>query len=82
MGNQRQISLEDARSVGIRLGVDWTKITVEQFRQGLEVELEYGAHDQKPNAPTDSLMVIGKIVWVDMEGISDHYRRLGATGQP
>ncbi|MBZ0318819.1 MAG: hypothetical protein K8L91_20555 [Anaerolineae bacterium] len=82
MGKQRQISLEEAGSVGTRLGVDWAKITVEQFRRGLEVELEYGAHDLKFNAPTDDLMVIGKIVWADMEEISNHYRRLGATGQP
>ena len=36
---------EDARSVGLELGIDWdtSPFDVEQFHAGMEVELEHGA---------------------------------------
>ncbi|HET9464524.1 MAG TPA: DUF5661 family protein, partial [Gemmatimonadales bacterium] len=44
MANQR-IEMEEARRIGASLGIDWTKVDLEQFRRGLEVELEHGARD-------------------------------------
>lgn len=36
LGDQRRISLDEARSVGARLGLDWAQTGLEQFRRGLE----------------------------------------------
>jgi len=49
MGQQQQISADKAAQVGARLGFDWTKVAREQFRRGLEVELEHGARDAETN---------------------------------
>ena len=43
MGNKRQFSTEEARSIGTQLDIDWSQIDLEQFRRGLTVELEHGA---------------------------------------
>jgi hypothetical protein len=35
MGNKRQFSMEEARSIGIQLKIDWSQIDLAQFRRGL-----------------------------------------------
>lgn len=76
MSSKRQISVEEARSVGTQLGIDWTKIDLEQFRRGLEVELEHGAHDPETNVTRDNLILTGKIAWAHLKEIRDYYTRL------
>lgn len=76
MSSNRQISIEEARTVGMQLGVDWTKIDLEQFRRGLEVELEHGAHDPETNVTNDDLNLTGKIAWAHLKEINDYYTRL------
>ena len=76
MSNKRQISIEEARSFGTQLGIDWAKIDLEQFRRGLEVELEHGAHDSETNVTGDDLMLTGKIAWAHLKEIGDYYTRL------
>ncbi len=41
MSDKRQITGEETRSTGMRLGLDWAKTDPEQFRRGLEVELDH-----------------------------------------
>lgn len=51
VGTKRRISAEEARQVGASLGIDWKSIELEQFRRGLEVELEHGARAGRPMSP-------------------------------
>lgn len=74
--SSKQITVEEARSVGSQLGVDWTQIDIEQFRRGLEVELEHGAHDPETNVTNDDLNLTGKIAWAHLKEIHDYYTRL------
>ena len=76
MSSKRQISVEEARSVGTQLGIDWTKIDLEQFRRGLEVEFEHGAHDPETNVTNDDPHLTGKIAWAHLKEIRDYYTRL------
>ena len=76
MDSKRRISTEEARAVGTQLGIDWAKIDLEQFRRGLEVELEHGAHDPETNVTNDDLMLTGKIAWAHLKEIRDYYTRL------
>jgi hypothetical protein len=76
MSNKRQFSAQEARAVGMQLGLDWTKIDLEQFRRGLEVELEHGAIDPKTNVTGDDLVLTGKIAWAHLNEIQDYYTRL------
>ena len=76
MDGKRRISTEEARAVGTQLGIDWAKIDLEQFRRGLEVELEHGTHDPETNVTNDDLMLTAKIAWAHLKEIRDYYTRL------
>jgi len=76
MRGQRQISVEEARSTGMRLGLDWAKTDLQQFRRGLEVELEHGVRDPQTNVTDDDLILTGKIAWAHLKEIRDYYTRL------
>ena len=76
MDSKRRISTEEARATGTQLGIDWEKIDLEQFRRGLEVELEHGAQDPETNVTNDDLNLTGKIAWAHLKEIRDYYTRL------
>jgi hypothetical protein len=76
MGSKQKISTEKARSIGTQLGLDWTRIDLEQFRQGLEVEFEHGAHDPETDVTGDDLALTGKIAWAHLKEFPDYYTRL------
>ena len=76
MNKNRQFSTEEARSIGAQLKIDWSKIDLEQFRRGLEIELEHGAVDPDTNVTGDDLVLTGKIAWAHLKEIRDYYTRL------
>jgi hypothetical protein len=76
MAQKRKISEEEARKVGSKLKIDWSRVDLEQFRRGLEVELEHGARDPQTNVTNDDLMLTGKIALAHLNEIKDYYTRL------
>jgi Protein of unknown function (DUF5661) len=76
MSNKRKFSTEEARLIGTQLKIDWSQIDLEQFRKGLEVELEHGAIDSETNVTGDDLLLTGKIAWAHLKEIRDYYTRL------
>lgn len=74
----QRFSIEDARCVGEALGIDWNQVDVEQFRRGLEVELEHGMRDSETNVTNDDLRLTGKIAWAHLKEYPDYYTRLDA----
>jgi hypothetical protein len=78
VADKRQIDAEEARELGSRLGIDWNKVDLQQFRRGLEVELEHGARDPETNVTNDDLMLTGKIAWAHLKEFPDYYARLDA----
>jgi hypothetical protein len=73
---KKLFTLEEAREVGASLGLDWNQIDLEQFRQGLAIELEHGARDPETNVTGDDLLLTGKIAWAHLKEIPDYYTRL------
>jgi hypothetical protein len=71
MSSKRKVSIEKAYSVGARLGINWTQIGLEEFRRGLEIELEHSAHDPGSNVTGDEFDVAGKIVWAHLKEMQD-----------
>ena len=51
-------------------------VQLEQFRRGLEVELEHGARDPQTNVTNDDLTLTGKIAWAHLKEFADYYTRL------
>ena len=76
MENKRRIGAEEAQQLGVTLGIDWKKIDLEQFRRGLEVELEHGARDPETNVTNDDFTLTGKIAWAHLKEFPDYYTRL------
>lgn len=76
MGQQQQISADTATCVGGKLGIDWTKVDREQFRRGLEVELEHGARDPETDVTGNDMVLTGKIAWAHLKEFPDYYTRL------
>ena len=48
------------------------------FRNGMEVELEHGAHDPQTNVTGDDPILTGKIAWAHLKEFPDYYVRLDA----
>ena len=71
-------SAEEARRVGEEIGIDWEQspFDVEQFRQGMDVELEHGLHDLMTNVTSDEPTVTGKIALAHLNEFPDYYTRL------
>ena len=76
MGVKRQFTTEEAKQIGDALGITWQAFQVEQFRMGLEVELEHGVHDPETNVTGDDPMLTGKIAWAHLKEFPDYYTRL------
>jgi hypothetical protein len=76
MTEARHTTSEEARRVGDEIGVDWTRFDLEQFRAGMDVELEHGRHDPQTNVTNDDPIVTGKIALAHMKEFPDYYERL------
>ncbi len=69
---------EEARRVGTEIGIDWNSapFDVEQFRAGMDVELEHGLHDPSTNVTGDDAITTGKIALAHLKEFPDYYTRL------
>jgi hypothetical protein len=78
--SNRQFSVEEARDIGMRIGIDWDggEVDLEQFRVGLSVELEHGSQDPATDVTHDDEMITGKIALAHLREIPDYYTRLAA----
>jgi hypothetical protein len=76
MSKEKQFNLEAAKQIGEALGIDWSKFDIEQFRKGLEVELEHGQRDPDTNVTNDDTLLTGKIALAHLKEFPDYYTRL------
>lgn len=76
MSRQKKFTKEEALCIGKTIGVDFNKIDLEQFRMGLEVELEHGTRFPKANVTNDDPVLTGKIAYAHLLEFPDYYTRL------
>jgi hypothetical protein len=78
MGEKAQFTSEQARAAGERIGIDWatSPFDVEQFRMGMDVELEHGTRDLEPNVTDDDVGITAKIARAHLNEFPDYYSRL------
>lgn len=76
MSGSKHFTTEEAKRIGEALSVDWSKFDVEQFRMGLDVELEHGISDLQTNVTNDNEMITGKIALAHLNEFPDYYTRL------
>ncbi len=70
------VDLEEARIIRDKVGGETTQISVEQFRNGLEVELEHGLTFTDANVTNNHPILTGKIVQAHLKEMLDYYLRL------
>jgi hypothetical protein len=59
VSERKSFTLDEARRIGEDIGLDWASapFDAEQFRMGLDVELEHGLHDLATNVTDDHPVV-------------------------
>lgn len=73
---KKHITAEEAKLIGEKLGINWSKFDVEQYRMGMEIELEHGTINPLTNVTNDDLLLTGKIALAHLNEFSDYYTRL------
>lgn len=76
--SRKSFTAGEARRVGKQIGIDWSSapFEVDEFRAGMDVELEHGAHDLSTNVTDDDAVVTGKIALAHLNEFPDYYIRL------
>ena len=67
---------EEAKAIGEKLGLKWDKFDVDQFKKGMEVELEHGSRDSLTNVTNGDPLMTGKIALAHLNEFPDYYDRL------
>lgn len=76
MSTKEHFTTGQALEIGKALGIDWREFDVEQFRMGLNVELEHGRQDPATDVTGDDPMTTGKIALAHLNEFPDYYTRL------
>ena len=76
MESKKEFTENEAKEIGQKLGIDWSKFDVDQFKRGLDVELEHGSINPATNVTNDDPVMTGKIALAHLNEFSDYYDRL------
>jgi hypothetical protein len=70
----------EAQAAGEQIGIEWrtSPFDVEQFRMGMDVELEHGTRDPATNVTDDDMTATAKIARAHLNEFPDYYTRLAA----
>lgn len=78
MSSKPHFSAGEAAAIAEQLGVDWGRFDVDQFRKGLDIELEHGLVDPETNVTNNDPLTTGKIALAHLKEFPDYYDRLEA----
>ena len=70
------VALQEARIIQQKVGGETAQISAEEFRKGLEVELEHGLTFKDANVTNNHPILTGKIVQAHLKEMLDYYTRL------
>ncbi|MDD3307506.1 MAG: hypothetical protein PHO29_10495 [Acetobacterium sp.] len=76
MSAKKVFTTEQAQEIGSMLGINWSKFDIEQFRMGMDVELEHGTEDSHTDVTGNDPLVTGKIALAHLNEFPDYYTRL------
>lgn len=76
MSTKQHFTTEQARDIGDKLGINWSHFDVEQFRMGLDIELEHGLRAPSTDVTGDDPILTGKIALAHLNEFADYYTRL------
>jgi Mn-dependent DtxR family transcriptional regulator len=75
---RKSFTADEAERFGTEIGIDWATapFDVEQFRMGMDVELEHGLRDVGTNVSDDDPHVTARIALAHLNEFPDYYTRL------
>jgi hypothetical protein len=75
---RKAFTADEARRIGTGIGIDWTSapFDVEQFRMGMDVELEHGLRDPTTDVTGSDPVITAKIALAHLNDFPDYYTRL------
>ena len=78
MTTNAHFTADEARRIGTQIGIDWesSPFDVDEFRDGMDVELEHGSRDSETDVTGSDPAVTGKIAWAHLKEFPDYYTRL------
>jgi hypothetical protein len=76
MAAKQHFTTEQALEIGNKLGIDWSRFNPDQFRAGLDVELEHGLKDPLTDVTKNDPIITGKIALAHLNEYADYYTRL------
>jgi len=68
----------EAREVAVKLGIDWASVDyhLEDFLEGMNVELEHGTVDMNTNITNDDALMTAKIALAHLNEGGEYYEKL------
>ncbi len=69
-------TLDETRSLGEGIGINFAEVSFDEFCMGLGVELEHGSRDLETDVTHDDGLATAKIAWAHLKEIPDYYTRL------
>ena len=76
MGKPNVFTDKRAKKIGDRIGVNWKKIPLREFRMGLDVEMEHGLITPCTNVTYDEENMTGMIALAHLNERPDYYTNL------
>lgn len=78
MSAKKVFTREQAAEIATKLGVDFksVKFDLEQFRHGMDIELEHGTVNSVTNVTNDGPLESGQITLAHLNEFPDYYVRL------
>ena len=76
--SQGHFTIAEAGEIADKIGIDFSTrlYDVEQFRDGINVEMEHGSRDAETNVTGDDPIMTGKIALAHLNEFPDYYVRL------
>lgn len=76
--NKTSFTTEEASQIARWLGIDFSreKFNLEQFKMGLDTELEHGLISSQTNVTSNDPILTGKIALAHLREFPDYYTRL------
>lgn len=73
---KKSFTTEEAIEIARKLNIKFDKFDIEQFRMGLDVELEHGSCSSQTNITNDDPLITGKITLAHLNEFPDYYTKL------
>lgn len=68
-------NLYDARYVASLLNISFDKFTIEEFLDGINIELEHGTINPETNVTNDDLIITAKIALAHLNEYPNYYNK-------